>query len=126
VPLWEDVSIYEKMNREGEMDKYLSGGSIAHIQIGSEITPSQKKKLVKYAVKAGLEHFALNAVYSKCENPECGNVQKADFDKCPECGETNVTKFTRVVGFFTPVSSWNAVRREWEFPRRKFVDINVK
>ncbi|MDR2772874.1 MAG: hypothetical protein LBB93_05340, partial [Elusimicrobiota bacterium] len=23
VPLWEDVSIYEKMNREGEMDKYL-------------------------------------------------------------------------------------------------------
>jgi ribonucleoside-triphosphate reductase len=126
IPLWKDVSIYEKMDREGEMDKYLSGGSIAHIQIGSEITPAQRKKLVHYATRAGLEHFALNAVYSRCENEKCGNVWKANFDKCPDCGFEEVTKFTRVVGFFTPVSSWAPERRVWEFPRRKFIDINVK
>ncbi len=121
VPLWEDVTIYEKMDREGEMDHYLTGGSIAHIQIGSDVTPTQAKKIIQYATKAGCEHFALNAVYTKCE--DCGNVIKSKEHKCPKCGSENVTQYTRVVGFFTPVSSWNKDRREWEFPRRKFIDI---
>ena len=121
VPLWEDVTIYEKMDREGEMDHYLTGGSIAHIQIGSDVTPTQAKKIIQYATKAGCEHFALNAVYTKCE--DCGNVIKSKEHKCPKCESENVTQYTRVVGFFTPVSSWNKDRREWEFPRRKFIDI---
>ncbi len=121
VPLWEDVTIYEKMDREGEMDHYLTGGSIAHIQIGSDVTSNQAKKIIQYATKAGCEHFALNAVYTKCE--DCGNVIKSKEHKCPKCGSENVTQYTRVVGFFTPVSSWNKDRREWEFPRRKFIDI---
>lgn len=121
VPLWEDVTIYEKMDREGEMDHYLTGGSIAHIQIGSDVTSTQAKKIIQYATKAGCEHFALNAVYTKCE--DCGNVIKSKEHKCPKCESKNVTQYTRVVGFFTPVSSWNKDRREWEFPRRKFIDI---
>ena len=33
--------------------------------------------------------------------------------------------FTRTIGYFTPVDSWNKVRREWEFPRRKFNDDSL-
>ena len=65
----------------------------------------------------------LNPIYTLCENGHCtfGNV-----DTCPECGGKVKEKYTRVVGFFTPVSSWNIVRREWEFPRRNFTAVQEK
>jgi len=37
--------------------------------------------------------------------------------------EKVVDYLTRVVGFFTPVSSWTKIRREWEFENRKFTKI---
>jgi anaerobic ribonucleoside-triphosphate reductase len=41
-----------------------------------------------------------------------------DLSKCPTCGADIIDKYTRVVGFFVPVSSMNKTRREWEIPRR--------
>ena len=47
-------------------------------------------------------------------------------NKCPTCGAEVIDWFTRVVGFFVPVSAMNKTRREWEFPRRKFATIDTK
>ena len=33
--------------------------------------------------------------------------------------------FMRVVGFSTPVESWNKVRRSKDFPNRQMNDINI-
>lgn len=122
VPLWKDATIYEKMEADGKYNRLLTGGGIVHIQINSDVTSTQAKAIINYAVKCGCEHFALNAVYTKCE--DCGEVVKDKTHHCPKCGSKNVTNFTRVVGFFVPVSSWNKVRRTWEFDRRTFVDLN--
>lgn len=115
VPLWEDATIYERMEIDGKYNKMFTGGGIVHFNLGEKPTPKQNRKVVRYAVKSGCEHFAENAVYAKCEN---GHTTFTDGDKCPECGGQVLEKLTRVVGFFTPVSSWNPVRREWEFPKR--------
>lgn len=122
VQLWKDATIYEKMEADGKYNRLLTGGGIVHIQINSDVTSTQAKAIINYAVKCGCEHFALNAVYTKCE--DCGEVVKDKTHHCPKCGSKNVTNFTRVVGFFVPVSSWNKVRRTWEFDRRTFVDLN--
>lgn len=121
VPLWEDATIYEKMQADGKYNKLLTGGGIVHIQVNSEITGTQAKNLIKQAVLCGCEHFALNAVYTKCL--DCGLVVKDKTKHCPSCGSKNIENYTRVVGFFVPVSSWNKVRRTWEFDRRTFVDL---
>ena len=73
--------------------------------------------MIEYSVKSGAEHFSLNAVYSECEN---GHTSFGNNDVCPTCGGKNKEKYTRVVGFFTNISSWNKVRRDWEFKRRYF------
>lgn len=122
VPLWEDATIYEKMSADGRYNKLLTGGGIVHIQINSDITPTQAKSIINQAISSGCEHFALNAVYTKCL--DCGHVVKDKAKHCPKCNSKHVDHYTRVVGFFVPVSSWNKVRREWEFPRRTFVDLN--
>jgi len=87
----------------------LSGGGIVHGTIGESVTKEQAKEIINYAIKVGCEHFALNAIYSKCEN---GHMNMGDITSCPICSAKIVEKYTRIVGFFTPVSSWNKTRRE--------------
>lgn len=120
VPLWEDASIWEKFDIDGKYNQLITGGGIVHATIGEKVTPLQAEKLIKYATKVGCEHFALNAVYSKCEE---GHTNFGNLTKCPECGNSIVEKLSRVVGFFTPVTSWNKTRREWEFEKRTIVDM---
>jgi ribonucleoside-triphosphate reductase (formate) len=116
VPLWEEVpSVYAKMDIDGKYNSLLTGGFINHIPFDGEITPSQARKLINYSVQVGSEHFALNGVYSECEN---GHNIDGDVDTCPICKGNIIEKYTRVVGFYTPVNHWNKVRREFDFENR--------
>lgn len=117
IPLWADATIFERMEADGLYNQLFTGGGIVHFNLGEKTTPQQNKELIKFAVKSGCEHFALNALYSKCEH---GHMSFGDIEKCPVCGAKIVDHMTRVVGFFTSVEKWNKTRREWEFPRRKF------
>lgn len=120
VPTWEKTSIKEKFTIEGKYDMYLNGGQIAHLQIGSDITSAQAKRIICESVEAGCEHFALNAVYSRCK--ECGAVEKARWEECPHCHSKKVEHLSRVVGFFVVMENINPVRRENDWKNRKFID----
>jgi len=122
IPLWEDASIWDKMDEDGKYNKLITGGGIVHIQIGERVTAIQTEKIIKYAINSGCEHFALNSVWSECED---GHMNFGNLNICGECSKPIKEKYTRVVGFFTPVSSWQDVRREWEFPKRTFCDLSV-
>lgn len=120
IPLWQDATVWEKMDADGRLNKLMSGGSIVHIQVAEKVTSKQAEKLIKYAINSGCEHFSLNSVWSQCEN---NHASFGKSETCPECGGKIVDYLTRIVGFFTPVSSWTKVRREWEFENRKFTKI---
>lgn len=115
VPLYERHSILDKIEIEGRYFKYLSGGGISHINILHEMKPEEVKFLIELCVEKGIEHFALNPVYSICEN---GHYLLGKYDECYICGAKIKDHLTRIVGFFTPVSAWSKQRREWEFSRR--------
>ena len=124
VPLWEDATIWEKLEADGKYNQLLTGGGIVHAQFGSKTTAAQNRKIILYAIKCGCEHFVLNSVYSKC--PECGSVYDHKVASCSKCGHNeHMQYFTRVVGFFVPVDSWNPTRRNWEFQRRTFIDDSL-
>lgn len=115
IPLWEDASIWEKLKVDGKYNSMLTGGGIVHATIGETVNSHQAKEIIKYAVETGCEHFALNAIYSKCKNE---HMTMGDHDTCPECDSEIVDKYTRVVGYFVPVSSFSKVRRTEDFPNR--------
>lgn len=124
VPLWEDATIWEKLEADGKYNQLLTGGGIVHAQLGSKTTPSQNRKIIEYAIKCGCEHFVLNSVYSKC--PKCGAVYDHKVTSCSKCGHNeHMEYFTRIVGYFTSVDSWNPTRKNWEFQRRTFIDDSL-
>jgi ribonucleoside-triphosphate reductase len=118
VPLWEtDVNIVDRAIIDGKLSKYFGGGVISHLNIASAATKNQMKDLIMFASSTGLDHFALNPCFSVCED---GHTTITKYDVCPVCGKPIVTKYTRVVGYFTPVNDWVKERREFEFPKRRF------
>ena len=123
VSLWEDKTIYEKMDRDGELNRLLTGGGICHIQCSEKLSSHQAKKLIKYAAKSGCDHFAINGVYMKCN--DCNTVVESSGDTCPKCGGKHVEHYTRVIGFFSKVENWIPERQTADFPNRKFVDLKT-
>ena len=121
IPLWHEADIWERLSEDGKYNSLITGGGIVHATIGEKVTKKQAKSIIRYSVKTGCEHFALNSIYSKCKN---GHMTFGKSNKCPSCGENIEDWFTRVVGFFVPVSAMNKTRRTWEFPRRKITSIS--
>ncbi len=117
IPLWDqESSIWERMDVDGKYNQLLTGGGIVHLSVGEKLTKKQIESLIEYSIKSGCEHFALNPVYSQCEN---NHTSFGKFEKCPICGENIQDYVSRTVGFFTPVSSWKNEKIEYDFKQRK-------
>ena len=44
---------------------------------------------------------------------------------CPQCGEPIADTYARVVGFYTPVSSYQKIRKH-EFDKRRWLNVLEK
>ena len=123
IPLWENVSIWDRMKGDGKYNQLVTGGGIVHVTIGERVTASQAKQIITYAIDSGCEHFALNCIYSFFMDE---TVLFGKHERNPITGSPIKDYVTRIVGFWTPISSWNKTRREWEFPRRSIEDIKYE
>lgn len=112
-----DYTIWEKMDIEGRLSKLLTGGGIAHISLGEKVTEKQAEKIIQYAVSKGLEHFALNPVYSICED---GHYSYGKVSVCPICKKPIKDFLTRTVGFMTKVSNWSQDKQDYDFAKRDY------
>ena len=121
VPLWEDATLFEKFHEEGRLASMLTGGGIVHYSLGENITPSQAKYIVEKAMEQKVEYYALNPVYSICENDHYTFGKQTI---CPKCGGKVTDYLTRTVGFFTKVSDWATPKRTGDFARREYKGIN--
>jgi anaerobic ribonucleoside-triphosphate reductase len=120
VPLIVEADMMTRIEIAGRFQSMVSGGGILHINVDSQIvTEEQMESIIIAAVKAGVQHFAINYGFGVCEHGHVVIVGNGII--CPECGGKIRDYLTRVIGYFTLVSAWNKVRREFEFHERKFV-----
>jgi ribonucleoside-triphosphate reductase len=119
VPLVNEVSMYDRFRLQGKFDSLTSGGSILHLNIhdGATLTPKTVKKLINTAKDTGTVYWAVNRVFSLCEN---NHHAISNNGSCPVCKGNIVRSFTRVVGFIVSVDSWSPVRQEKDYPNRIF------
>ena len=125
VPLIESkVSMYDRIRIQGHFDTYTSGGSILHINIdGDELSKKQYRKILNTVLELKTTYFAFNRVFSRCCN---GHITYGkNNEECPMCGSDKLVRYSRVVGFLTPINAWNSIRRDYEFPNRKFYDEKI-
>lgn len=119
IPLGIKTSIQERVRIASTFDSYCNGGSIAHINIESPFDTFEKAwQLTEWIADQGLTYFAFNVKIQACKHNHAffGSV-------CPECGGPVETEYTRVVGFYVPISTWSKQRKD-EFKMRQWERVN--
>lgn len=120
IPLGIKTTLQERIRIAAEFDKYCNGGSILHINIDAPFASyEQARRLVDYIAEQGVTYFAFNTKIQACEDNHAfyGDI-------CPECGKGVETEYTRIVGFYTKVSSWSSERSK-EYKMRKWEETNT-
>lgn len=114
---------FEVLEHQDELQSLYTGGTVLHIFLGEAL---EDIEMVKEAVKIitnnyRLPYFTLTPTFSIC--PEHGYI-RGNYERCPNCGrETEI--YSRVVGYYRPVKSWNKGKQE-EFKLRKSFILTIK
>lgn len=119
IPLTEKCTIQEKCRLGSLFDKKCGGGCIAHINIENRFASEDAAwDMLNYVASQGVIYFAFTTKINVCEHRHAfigGN-------KCPVCGGQIADTYARVVGFYTPTSSYQKIRKK-EFDRRRWMDV---
>jgi ribonucleoside-triphosphate reductase len=116
VPLIKETNIFDRIKLQAEFEKYFSGGTILHLNLGEKINSVvQMKKLISFTIKQGVQYHAINYFFSQCED---NHICVTKGDVCLICGKNIKERYTRIVGFIVKISSWAKERRD-EFTDRK-------
>lgn len=101
VPVWEKISIYDKLKVEAPFCKYPKGGCITYIELESTFLNNIKavEDIIDYAFKElDIPYLAFNFPIDSCL--ECG--YQGEFNNaCSQCGSTNIQQLRRVTGYLT-------------------------
>lgn len=119
IPLMEKCTIQEKCRLGSLFDKKCGGGCIAHINIENRFANEEAAwDMLNYVASQGVIYFAFTTKISVCEDRHAfiGETH------CPHCGKPIADMYARVVGFYTPTSSYQKIRKT-EFDKRKWMNV---
>lgn len=119
IPLMEKCTIQEKCRLGSLFDKKCGGGCIAHINIENRF-PNEDTAwdMLNYVASQGVIYFAFTTKISVCKHKHAFISES----KCPVCGEPIADTYARVVGFYTPTSSYQNIRKR-EFDKRRWMNV---
>ena len=100
VPVWKEMSPFDKIDIESQLTGYSSAGCITYIELDSGIKNNLQalEQIVNYAMDKDIPYFAVNVPVDECL--DCG--YSGEFNSnCPECGSENIQQLRRVTGYLT-------------------------
>ena len=100
VPVWKEISPFDKIDIESELTGYSSAGCITYVELEGAVLKNLKalEQIVTYAMDKDIPYFAINVPNDTCL--ECGWTGEIT-NECPECGSTNIQRLRRVTGYLT-------------------------
>lgn len=119
IPLMEKCTIQEKCRLGSLFDQKCGGGCIAHINIENRFPNEETAwNMLNYVASQGVIYFAFTTKISVCRNKHAFIGE----EHCPVCGEPIADTYARVVGFYTPTSSYQKIRKS-EFDKRRWMNV---
>lgn len=113
--------IFTALDLQDELQTLYTGGTVMHVFVGEQIDPHTCKTLVqKISNNYRLPYFSITPTFSIC--PEHGYLP-GEKPVC-YCGRETLI-FSRVVGYYSPVQSWNKGKKEEYKHRKTFVIQNA-
>ena len=100
VPVWKEVSPFEKIDIECQLTGYSSAGSITYVELDGAVKNNLDAldEIVQYAMDHDIPYFAINVPNDTCL--DCGYTGEFN-NRCPECGSSHIQQLRRVTGYLT-------------------------
>lgn len=100
VPVWHQISPFEKIDIESELTGYSSAGCITYVELDSSVQKNLKalEQIVNYAMDKDIPYLAINIPNDTCL--DCGYTGEFN-DYCPMCASKNIQQLRRVTGYLT-------------------------
>lgn len=120
VPVWKEMSPFEKIDIESQLTGYSSAGCITYVELdsGAKNNLEALEAIVNYAMDKDIPYFAINVPNDQCMN--CGYCDEMD-DDCPECGSEDIKRLRRVTGYLT-----NDYKTAFNAGKQQEVEMRVK
>ena len=100
VPVWDDMTPFEKIDIESQLTGYSSAGCITYVELSATAKNNIEaiEEIVNYAMDHDIPYFALNVPNDTCM--KCGYTDEIG-DECPVCGCKDIRRLRRVTGYLT-------------------------
>ena len=100
VPVWKEMSVFDKIDIESQLTGYSSAGCITYVELDSTVKNNidALEVIVNYAMDKDIPYFAINVPNDTCLH--CGYTDEFN-DCCPECGSEDIQQLRRVTGYLT-------------------------
>ena len=120
VPVWKEMSPFDKIDIESQLTGYSSAGCITYVELDSTIKHNidALETIVNYAMDHDIPYFAVNVPNDTCL--DCGYCDEFN-DSCPECGSHNIQQLRRVTGYLT-----GNYKTAFNWGKQKEVEARVK
>ena len=99
VSVWKEISPFEKIDIESQLDSYSSAGCILYVELEGTVKNNLDvlETLVNYAMDKDVPYLALNIPNDTCL--DCGYCDEFN-DKCPKCQSEHIQQLRRVTRLF--------------------------
>lgn len=130
VPVWEDISVFDKIDAESQLVPYSSAGSITYIEIDDNTQNNLKalEQFVDYAMAHDISYFAMNFKLNECT--DCGSTDIDEETKtCRKCGSQRINWLRRITGYLNGnylVSFNDGKQQEVAFRKQHSKFTNIK
>lgn len=100
VPVWKEMTPFEKIDIESQLTGYSSAGCITYVELNSGIKNNLEvlERIVNYAMDKDIPYFAVNVPNDMCT--QCGYTDEIG-KECPMCGCKKIRRLRRVTGYLT-------------------------
>jgi ribonucleoside-triphosphate reductase len=120
VPVWKEMSPFDKINIESELTGYSSAGCITYVELDAGVKNNLDalEQIVNYAMDKDIPYFAVNVPNDQCVN--CGYIDEIG-EHCPECEGEDIRRLRRVTGYLT-----GDYKTAFNYGKQKEVEDRVK
>ncbi|WP_237559970.1 ribonucleoside triphosphate reductase [Desulfohalovibrio reitneri] len=121
LPVGETNDVFMALDHQNKLQPLYTGGTVFHSYLGEAVTDTEALKnfIVKAFTKTKIPYLSITPTFSICK--EHGYIAGEHF-QCPTCGKESEV-FTRIVGYYRPVSQWNKGKQAEYMDRIVFADV---
>jgi len=107
IPVDYDISLFEKMTKEGPYHKYTNAGHISYVEFPAPPVHNGEaiQSIVNHMRNCDMGYAGINFPIDFCES--CGLLGVIDQEKCPKCGGDEIKRVRRITGYLSTVDRFN-------------------